>query len=31
MADQGKCAIVIEPTRWSPISTGGFPSSLFED
>ena len=31
MADQGKCLIVIEPTRWSPVSTGGFPPSLFED
>ena len=31
MTDQGKCAIVIEPTRWGPISTGGFPSELFED
>jgi PPOX class probable F420-dependent enzyme len=31
MADQGKCLIVIEPTRWGPISTGGFPPSLFED
>jgi len=31
MADQGKCMIVIEPTRWSPLSKGGFPPSLFED
>lgn len=31
MSDQGKCAIVIEPTRWGPISTGGFPPELFED
>ena len=31
MADQGKCLIVIEPTRWSPVSSGGFPPSLFED
>ncbi len=31
MADQGKCLIVIEPTRWSPVSKGGFPPSLFED
>ena len=31
LADQGKCAIVITPTRWSPVSTGGFPESLFED
>ena len=30
MADQGKCLIVIEPTRWSPVSKGGFPPSLFE-
>lgn len=31
MADQGKCMIIIEPTRWSPVSTGGFPPELFED
>jgi PPOX class probable F420-dependent enzyme len=31
MADQGKCLIMIEPTRWGPVSTGGFPPSLFED
>ena len=31
MADQGKSAIVVTPTRWSPVSTGGFPASLFED
>lgn len=31
MADQGKCLILVEPTRWSPISKGGFPASLFED
>lgn len=31
MADQGKCLIVIEPSRWSPVSTGGFPPELFED
>lgn len=31
MADQGKCLIVVEPTRWGPISKGGFPASLFED
>ena len=30
MQDQGKSAIVITPTRWSPVSTGGFPDSLFE-
>lgn len=31
MADQGKSAIRITPTRWSPISKGGFPPELFED
>ena len=31
MADQGKCLIVIEPTRWGPVSHGGFPPSLFEE
>jgi PPOX class probable F420-dependent enzyme len=31
MRDQGKCLIRITPTRWGPISTGGFPPSLFED
>ncbi|MGH1492645.1 MAG: PPOX class F420-dependent oxidoreductase [Acidimicrobiales bacterium] len=31
MADQGKSVIRITPTRWSPVSTGGFPPSLFED
>ncbi len=31
MADQGKCLILIDPTRWGPVSTGGFPPSLFED
>jgi PPOX class probable F420-dependent enzyme len=30
MADQGKCLVVIDPTRWGPISKGGFPPSLFE-
>ncbi len=30
MADQGKCLIMVEPTRWGPVSTGGFPPSLFE-
>lgn len=30
MADQGKCLIVIRPTRWGPVSTGGFPPELFE-
>lgn len=31
MVDQGKCMIMIEPTRWSPVSTGGFPPELFDD
>lgn len=31
MAEQGKSVILVEPTRWGPISTGGFPESLFED
>jgi PPOX class probable F420-dependent enzyme len=31
MAEQGKSVILIEPTRWGPISKGGFPASLFED
>ena len=31
MADQGKCLIMVEPTRWGPVSTGGFPPSLFAD
>jgi PPOX class probable F420-dependent enzyme len=31
MVDQGKCIILITPTRWSPLSTGGFPPSLFDD
>jgi PPOX class probable F420-dependent enzyme len=31
MAEQGKCLIIIDPTRWGPVSTGGFPPSLFED
>ncbi len=30
MADQGKSVIRITPTRWSPVSTGGFPPELFE-
>lgn len=30
MNDQGKSVILIEPTRWGPVSTGGFPPSLFE-
>lgn len=31
MRDQGKCVILVTPTRWGPISRGGFPPSLFED
>lgn len=31
MTDQGKCIILIDATRWSPVSTGGFPPSLFEE
>ncbi|MGI9645309.1 MAG: PPOX class F420-dependent oxidoreductase [Ilumatobacteraceae bacterium] len=31
MADQGKSVILVEPTRWGPISKGGFPPSLFDD
>lgn len=31
MLDQGKCLILITPTRWSPLSRGGFPPSMFED
>lgn len=31
MTDQGKCIILITPTRWSPLSKGGFPPSLFDD
>jgi hypothetical protein len=31
MADQGKSVIRVRPTRWGPISTGGFPPELFED
>ena len=31
MQDQGKCMIMITPTRWSPLSKGGFPPELFED
>jgi PPOX class probable F420-dependent enzyme len=29
MTDQGKSAIVITPSRWSPISSGGVPPALF--
>lgn len=28
MADQGKVLIRVTPTRWSPVSTGGFPAEL---
>ena len=31
MADQGKSIIRITPTRWSPVSKGGFPPALFDD
>lgn len=31
MDDQGKSLIRITPTRWSPVSMGGFPPALFED
>ena len=31
MADQGKSVILVTPTRWSPVSKGGFPPELFED
>jgi PPOX class probable F420-dependent enzyme len=31
MAEQNKSVILVEPTRWGPISKGGFPASLFED
>lgn len=31
MAEQNKSVILVEPTRWGPVSTGGFPASLFED
>jgi PPOX class probable F420-dependent enzyme len=30
MAEQGKSVILVEPTRWGPVSRGGFPESLFE-
>jgi PPOX class probable F420-dependent enzyme len=30
MIDQGKSIIKITPTRWGPVSKGGFPPSLFE-
>jgi PPOX class probable F420-dependent enzyme len=28
MIDQGKCLLRITPTRWGPVSTGGFPARL---
>ena len=28
MVDQGKCLIRLEPLRWGPIATGGFPARL---
>jgi PPOX class probable F420-dependent enzyme len=31
MADQDKSIIRINPTRWSPVSAGGFPPELFEN
>ena len=31
MADQDKSVILIRPTRWGPVSTGGFPPEMFED
>jgi PPOX class probable F420-dependent enzyme len=31
MSEQGKSVILVVPTRWGPISRGGFPASLFED
>lgn len=31
MAEQGKCLILIQPTRWGPVSKGGFPPSLFAE
>lgn len=31
MTDQDKSIIRITPSRWSPISTGGFPPEIFED
>ena len=31
MIDQGKSVIAVTPTRWGPVSTGGFPPELFED
>ncbi len=31
MAEQDKCVILIRAIRWSPVSRGGFPPSLFEE
>jgi PPOX class probable F420-dependent enzyme len=31
MVDQGKCVIRIEPIRWGPVSTGGFPPQLADE
>ncbi len=31
MVDQGKSVILIDPTRWGPVSRGGFPPELFDD
>lgn len=31
MADQGKCAIVVDITGWGPIATGGFPPDLADE
>jgi len=30
MADQGKSVILIDVTRWGPVSKGGFPPELFD-
>ncbi len=31
MSDQGKVLIRVTPTRWGPVSSGGFPPELFGD
>lgn len=31
MVEQGKSVIRVEPTRWSPIATGGYPEELFAE
>jgi PPOX class probable F420-dependent enzyme len=31
MIDQGKSIIKITPTRWGPVSKGGFPPEMFEE